>query len=74
MTDRPLTPALLRTIGECLYGRQWRAPLARDLALSQRTVRRYELGQSLMPDDLGDRLRRLLQERQVRIEAALSQL
>lgn len=53
---------LLKTVGEALYGRQWQAPLSRDLGVSDRTVRNWaaDVGQ---PDDLSDRLLPILRQR-----------
>ena len=32
---------LLKRVGEALYGAQWQSPLARDLGVSDRTMRRW---------------------------------
>ena len=40
-----MTPDLLRTIGESLYGAYWIKPLAEALQVNARTVQRWALGQ-----------------------------
>ncbi|MCF3931832.1 hypothetical protein L1787_00205 [Acuticoccus sp. M5D2P5] len=54
--------AILREIGEALYGASWRAPLARDLDVSERTVRRWVAGEGV-PNGVSADLLRLTQER-----------
>lgn len=55
-----MTPALLAAAGTLLYGPEWQAPMARDLDVADRTVRRWAAGQSRVPpgvaDDLAGRL------------------
>lgn len=40
---------LLRDTGEALYGPRWQTELSRDLAVSDRTVRRWSAGVDDMP-------------------------
>ena len=47
-----MTPELLRAAGEALYGASWRAPLARDLCVSDRTIQRWLKAESPIPHDL----------------------
>jgi hypothetical protein len=53
---------ILKAAGEALYGRQWQAPLSRDLGVTDRTVRNWASG-SARPPDLVTRLLPLLQTR-----------
>lgn len=57
-----MTPDLLRQAGEALYGARWRAPLARDLGVSERTIF-YWLQGSIGGKALEDKLSRLLLDR-----------
>lgn len=54
---------LLVECGEALYGPQWQSALARDIAVSDRTVRRWVAGTSPVPAGLYLDLLRLTQER-----------
>jgi transposase-like protein len=36
-----MTPELLKRAGEALYGPRWQSALARDLGVSDRTIRRW---------------------------------
>ena len=58
-----ITPDLLRTIGEALYGPRWQTDLARDLAVSDRTVRRWVAGTDALPAGVAADLARLCEER-----------
>jgi transcriptional regulator with XRE-family HTH domain len=53
-----MTPAKLRVIGRLLYGRRWQTPLAYAVGVHPRTVTRWERGDTAMPEDLPERLRR----------------
>ena len=46
-----MTPELLLAAGEALYGASWRAPLARDLGVSDRTIQRWIRGENPIPVD-----------------------
>lgn len=54
------TPTLLREAGEALYGDRWRVPLAGALDVNERTVRRWEVEQSPIPDGVWIELKSLL--------------
>jgi hypothetical protein len=54
---------LLIECGEALYGPLWQSALARDLAVSDRTVRRWAAGTSEPPGGLYADLLRLTMER-----------
>jgi hypothetical protein len=55
-----LSKELLKRIGEFLYGAQWQAPLARDVSVSDRSMRRWAAGTDDIPNgvwrDIGFRL------------------
>lgn len=59
---------LLVQCGEALYGPQWQSALARDLDVSDRTMRRWAAGADL-PAGLYLDLLRVMQERVARIDA-----
>jgi hypothetical protein len=53
---------ILRNVGEMLYGARWQAPLARDLGVTDRTVRNWAGGHGC-PTDVGTRLLPILRRR-----------
>lgn len=55
--------ALLIDCGLALYGPQWQSALARDLGVSDRTMRRWVAGDSVVPPGAWIDLLRLTQER-----------
>lgn len=55
--------ALLREAGEALYGPRWQSDLARDLKVSDRTVRRWDAGSNEIPAGVWTELRALLKTR-----------
>jgi len=55
--------ALLREAGEALYGPRWQSDIARDLGVSDRTVRRWDAGQNAIPPGVWANIRALLKER-----------
>jgi hypothetical protein len=50
----------LIAVGETLHGSQWKRPLARDLGVTESTVRGWTSGRRAPPDDLEQRLADLL--------------
>ncbi len=66
-----VTPIYLRAAGEALYGARWQRPLARDLAVSERTMRYWAAGSSV-PGGVADDLRRLLTARRIVIDGLLA--
>jgi hypothetical protein len=50
-------------VGETLHGPQWKRPLARDLGVTESTVRGWTSGRRAPPDDLEQRLADLLNGR-----------
>lgn len=69
-----LTPAVLAAAGAALYGDRWQNPLARDLGVADRTMRRWVAGQYPVPDGVRGNLMRLLRERGEDISAVLAQV
>lgn len=65
---------LLVEAGEALYGARWQSELARDLGVSDRTVRRWVAGTSEVPSGLYLDLLRLTQERAGVLEALSDRL
>lgn len=65
---------LLVECGEALYGPRWQSELARDLAVSDRTVRRWVAGTSEVPAGLWLDLLRLTQERAALLDALSERL
>jgi len=61
--------SLTTEIGEALYGQQWQSAIARDLAVSDRTVRRWVAGRHQMPDGVYSDLLRLIVERAATLDA-----
>jgi DNA-binding transcriptional regulator YdaS (Cro superfamily) len=58
-----MTPTLLRTAGEALYGSLWQSEMARALGVADRTVRRWAAGQFQIPAGVWPQVRELLAER-----------
>jgi len=54
---------LLIAVGQALYGERWQSPLARDLGVSDRTMRRWVAGTYPVPKGVRDDLLRLCAER-----------
>lgn len=54
---------LLRQVGEALYGPRWQSELARDLDISDRTVRRWAAGEADPRHGVWTDLRRLIADR-----------
>lgn len=46
------TPGILENVGRAIYGENWRAPMARRLGKSKRTIERYAAGSRRMPPDM----------------------
>lgn len=65
---------LLVECGEALYGPHWQSALARDLGVSDRTVRRWVAGTSEVPAGLYVDLLRLTQERAAVLDALAPRL
>ncbi len=66
--------ALLTECGEALYGTQWQSAIARDLGVSDRTVRRWVAATSSIPSGVHADLSQLVKERLSRLEALVGRL
>lgn len=73
MTD-PLTPELLRSVGEALYGDYWQSALARDLGVASRTVRRWAAGGEAVRPRIADEIYRLILRRRDALQALVPEL
>jgi len=60
-----LTPTQLERVGIALYGARWQTDLARDLAVADRSVRRWASGQNPIPASLVGELLVLVEQRAV---------
>ena len=69
-----LTPTLLRETGESLYGARWQSELSRDLAISDRTMRRWLAGVNDVPDGVRAELRALAQSRRKALHQVIARL
>ena len=59
-----MTPTkMLRAVGEALYGQWWQTDMADALGVSARAVRRWLAGDASLPEDIGPRLRAVIDER-----------
>jgi hypothetical protein len=47
MSDPIAFVALLRRVGEALYGERWQSALSRDLGVNDRTMRRWASGEDM---------------------------
>lgn len=65
---------LLAAVGEALYGPRWQSDLARDLGVSDRTMRRWAAGTHSPPPGLIDELRRLVEQRGITLAALAERL
>lgn len=65
---------LLAECGAALYGDSWRAPLARDLGVTERTVRRWAADTHAMPAGAYTDLMRLVTERAAVLDALAERL
>lgn len=69
-----MSSRLLKRCGEALYGPRWQSEVARDLDVSDRTVRRWVDGSQDVPDGVYLELHRLLTERAAEIDDLLDKL
>jgi hypothetical protein len=63
MHPKLITPSELASRGRALYGQRWQTALAEDLAINDRTMRRWLSGESPIPDNIEDELRQILERR-----------
>lgn len=66
-----MTPDLLRTIGTILFGQRWHTDLANAVDVSERTVRRWAVGDSPVPPGVGEELAVLARQRVTEIRNVL---
>jgi hypothetical protein len=59
-TANAMTPDELAAAGRALYGDRWQTPLAQNLHVADRTVRRWLAGQTPIPDGVESELRKVL--------------
>lgn len=69
-----MTPRLLTECGAALYGDRWQSELARDLDVTDRTVRRWLAGDQPVPSGVAVDLHRMLIERVADIDDLLPKL
>lgn len=65
---------LLRDAGEALYGAQWQSAIARDIDVTDRTVRRWLAGADDLPPGVAMDLWRLCVERAAALDAVAARL
>lgn len=68
-----MTSSDLAVIGEALYGPRWQSDLARDLGVTDRTMRRWTERPNL-PDGRGDQILKLCRARKTLIENVIRDL
>ena len=69
-----MTPAVFAKVGEALYGPSWRARLSEALKVAERTVRRWEHGESAIPDGIGRDLAALCRKHSAELSKLADQL
>lgn len=69
-----LPHAILAQCGRALYGSRWQSEIARDLRVSDRTMRRWASGANAVPDGVIDELRALLRQRRTELAAIIKTL
>jgi hypothetical protein len=66
-----MAPDRLRKFGELLFGIRWQTELAKALAVSDRTVRRWLSGDMQVPTGVDEELKIMLVKRRAAIEEVL---
>jgi hypothetical protein len=69
-----MSSRLLKRVGEALYGPRWQTEVARDLDVSDRTVRRWVDGSYDVPDGVYVDLLALCQERAAELDDLIEML
>jgi len=69
-----MSSRLLKRVGEALYGPRWQSEVARDLEVSDRTVRRWLDGSYDVPDGVYLELLARCQERAAELDALVEML
>lgn len=65
---------IIEDVGRALYGPNWQRQLARNLGVSEMSIRRWRLGTTSMPATAVDEMAKLLSERQQQIASTHQQL
>ncbi|PAQ03743.1 hypothetical protein CIT25_02790 [Mesorhizobium mediterraneum] len=63
---------LLDAVGPALYGARWQSPLARDLGVTDRTMRNWVAQKHEVPDHVPRQLHRLLLERGSAVQSTIA--
>lgn len=66
--------AMLREVGEALYGPRWQADIARDIQVADRTVRRWAAGANKVPMSVLTELRAVCRERILILQDVIDRL
>lgn len=74
MVGRVIAPDLLSRLGEALYGPRWQGALARDLGVSDRTIRRWLDGSRRVGEAEWQRALRLARMRQRQLGMVIAEL
>jgi hypothetical protein len=69
-----MSSRLLKRCGEALYGSRWQSEIARDLRVSDRTVRRWVDGSNDVPDGVYLELLSLCSERAAELDDLIAEL
>ena len=65
---------LFTNTGRALYGDKWQTPLAVDLGVADRTVRRWIAGDQPVPDGVATDLLRIVTERAADLDDLIEQI
>jgi hypothetical protein len=68
------TPETFAKVGGALYGPSWRVRLSEALKVAERTVRRWEHGESAIPDGIWGDLAKLCRKHSVELSKLADQL
>lgn len=68
------TISLLRAAGEALYGPRWQSDLARELHISDRTMRRWLAGPADLPTGVAADIRQLCETRASHLKEVIDRL
>lgn len=71
MNLAPMSPDDFAARGRALYGERWLTPLANDLGIADRTMRRWLTGELPIPVGVENELRNILMERMELIAGVL---
>jgi len=72
MPQKPaMPPDKLAAVGRALYGDRWQTSLARDLNVTDRTMRRWLVGESPIPDGIEGELKQALIKRSEEVDGLI---